>query len=388
MKDKGEAMGEERKIIAKAFMDMARGLETGSFERRPRIAVTGMGGEHGEQTLMEGARMAVKQGVDVYYIGTLEARGVTTVKAADEEECHKRMEELMDRGEIDGAVTMHYPFPIGVSTVGRAVTPARGRQMFIANTTGTSGTDRVETMVKNAICGIVAAKACGIAEPTVGLLNLEGARQAELALRELQKGGYDIRFAETARADGGAIMRGNDILMGSADVMVMDPLTGNVMMKMLSAYTTGGGYEAAGWGYGPGIGQGFDKLILILSRASGAPVVANAILYGAELVKGRIFDVMKAEYAKAQRAGLSRILSDRKTKPPSDSKAITAPPAEPVAASIEGIDVMDLEDAVKELWKRGIYAESGMGCTGPLVMISEANREKAAEILKKAGYTG
>ena len=71
-----------------------------------------------------------------------------------------------------------------------------------------------------------------------------------------------------------------------------------------------------------------------------------------------------------------------------DTETITAPPAEPVAASIEGIDVMDLEDAVKELWKRGIYAESGMGCTGPLVMISEANREKAAEILKKAGYTG
>ena len=381
-------MGEERKIIAKAFMDMARGLETGSFERRPRIAVTGMGGEHGEQTLMEGARMAAKGGVDVYYIGALEARGVTTVKAADEEECHKRMEELMDRGEIDGAVTMHYPFPIGVSTVGRAVTPARGKQLFIANTTGTSGTDRAEAMVKNAICGIVAAKACGIAEPTVGLLNLEGARQAELALRELQKNGYDIRFAETARADGGAIMRGNDILMGSADVMVMDSLTGNVMMKMLSSYTTGGGYEAAGWGYGPGIGQGFDKLILILSRASGAPVVANAILYGAELVKGRIFDVMKAEYAKAQRAGLSRILSDRKTKPPSDSETITAPPAEPVAASIEGIDVMDLEEAVRELWKRDIYAESGMGCTGPLVMISEANHKKAAEILKKAGYTG
>ena len=381
-------MGEERKIIAKAFMDMAQGLETGSFERRPRIAVTGMGGEHGEQTLMEGARMAAKGGVDVYYIGTLEASGVTTVKAADEEECHKRMEELMDGGEIDGAVTMHYPFPIGVSTVGRAVTPARGKQMFIANTTGTSGTDRAETMVKNAICGIVAAKACGIAEPTVGLLNLEGARQAELALRELQKNGYDIRFAESARADGGAIMRGNDILMGSADVMVMDPLTGNVMMKMLSAYTTGGGYEAAGWGYGPGIGQGFDKLILILSRASGAPVVANAILYGAELVKGRIFDVMKAEYAKAQRAGLSRILSDRKTKPLSDFETITAPPSEPVAASIEGIDVMDLEEAVRELWKRDIYAESGMGCTGPLVMISEVNREKAAEILKKAGYTG
>ncbi|MBQ6703373.1 MAG: glycine reductase [Clostridia bacterium] len=381
-------MGEERKIIAQAFMDMAQGLETGSFERRPRIAVTGIGGEHGEQTLMEGAQMAAKGGVDVYYIGTLEAQDVTTVKAADEEECHKLMEEMLENGEIDGAVTMHYPFPIGVSTVGRVVTPARGRQMFVANTTGTSGTDRVEAMVKNSICGIIAAKACGIAEPAVGLLNLDGARQAELALRELQKNGYDIRFAESARTDGGAVMRGNDMLMGSADVMVMDSLTGNVMMKMLSSYTTGGVYEAAGWGYGPGIGQGFDKLILILSRASGAPVVANAILYGAELIKGRILDVMKEEFAKAQRAGLSRILSDRKTKPASDSETITAPPAEPAAASIEGIDVMDLEEAVRELWKQGIYAESGMGCTGPLVMISEANHKKAAEILKKAGYTG
>ena len=30
----------------------------------------------------------------------------------------------------------------------------------------------------------------------------------------------------------------------------------------------------------------------------------------------------------------------------------------------------DLEDAVKALWKAGIYAESGMGCTGPIVLLS------------------
>ena len=49
---------------------------------------------------------------------------------------------------------------------------------------------------------------------------------------------------------------------------------------------------------------------------------------------------------------------------------------------------MDLEDAAKALWKEGIYAETGMGCTGPLVMMSQANFEKAGEILKKAGYIG
>ena len=49
---------------------------------------------------------------------------------------------------------------------------------------------------------------------------------------------------------------------------------------------------------------------------------------------------------------------------------------------------MDLEDAAKALWKAGIYAETGMGCTGPLVMMSEANLPKAQEILKAAGYIG
>ena len=222
----------------------------------------------------------------------------------------------------------------------------------------------------------------------MGLLNLDGARQAELALAELKKGGYDICFAESARADGGAVMRGNDILTGAADVMVMDSLTGNVMMKMLSAYTTGGGYEASGWGYGPGIGMGFDKLILIVSRASGVPVVSNAILYGAELVKGRMPDLAKAEFKKAESAGLGRILSGRKAKTTADPQSVSAPAAEPVPASIAGMDVMDIEDAVRTLWKQGIYAESGMGCTGPIVMISEANCERAEEILKKAGYKG
>ena len=47
---------------------------------------------------------------------------------------------------------------------------------------------------------------------------------------------------------------------------------------------------------------------------------------------------------------------------------------------------MDLEDAVKVVWKEGVYAQSGMGCTGPIILVSEANLEKAREILKKAGY--
>ena len=383
-------MGSIEKIIAQSFLKMAEGLETGAFMDRPKIALTGMGSEHGEENAMAAAKMAAKRGVDVYYIGTLTAEGVTTIPVANDEEGHKKMEEMLNNHEVDGAVTMHYPFPIGVSTVGRAITPAKGREMFIANTTGTSSTDRIEGMIKNTIYGIITAKACGVGNPTVGILNVDGARQTEMALNQLKANGYEFTWAESARADGGAVMRGNDVLEGTPDVLVTDSLTGNVLVKMLAAFTTGGSFESTGFGYGPGIGKGYDKLILIISRASGAPLIANALEYAAEIVKGKVFEKASAEFAKAEKAGLNQILEARKAaaKPAAAEEKVVKPAAEPCTASIAGIEVMDLEDAAQALWKEGIYAETGMGCTGPLVMMSEANHARALEILKKAGYVG
>lgn len=383
-------MGSIEKIIAQSFLKMAEGLETGAFMDRPKIALTGMGSEHGEENAMAAAKMAAKRGVDVYYIGTLTAEGVTTIPVANDEEGHKKMEEMLNNHEVDGAVTMHYPFPIGVSTVGRAITPAKGREMFIANTTGTSSSDRIEGMIKNAVSGIITAKACGVGNPTVGILNVDGARQTEMALNQLKANGYEFTWAESARADGGAVMRGNDVLEGTPDVLVTDSLTGNVLVKMLAAFTTGGSFESTGFGYGPGIGKGYDKLILIISRASGAPLIANALEYAAELVKGKVFEKASAEFAKAEKAGLNQILEARKAaaKPAAAEEKVVKPAAEPCTASIAGIEVMDLEDAAQALWKEGIYAETGMGCTGSLVMMSEANHARALEILKKAGYVG
>ena len=383
-------MGSIEKIIAQSFLKMAEGLETGAFVDRPKIALTGMGSEHGEENAMAAAKMAAKRGVDVYDIGTLTAEGVTTIPVANDEEGHKKMEEMLNNHEVDGAVTMHYPFPIGVSTVGRAITPAKGREMFIANTTGTSSSDRIEGMIKNAVSGIITAKACGVGNPTVGILNVDGARQTEMALNQLKANGYEFTWAESARADGGAVMRGNDVLEGTPDVLVTDSLTGNVLVKMLAAFTTGGSFESTGFGYGPGIGKGYDKLILIISRASGAPLIANALEYAAELVKGKVFEKASAEFAKAEKAGLNQILEARKAaaKPAAAEEKVVKPAAEPCTASIAGIEVMDLEDAAQALWKEGIYAETGMGCTGPLVMMSEANHARALEILKKAGYVG
>ena len=169
--------------------------------------------------------------------------------------------------------------------------------------------------------------------------------------------------------------------------MVTDSLTGNILVKMLSSFTTGGSFEATGFGYGPGIGEGYEQLVMIVSRASGAPVIANAIRYAGQLVRGKVFEVAKQEFEAANKAGLKDILNAHKNaSKPAEAEEVKEPPKEVVTAQIPGIEVMDLEDAVKTLWKINIYAESGMGCTGPIVLVSEANLVKAEEKLKKAGY--
>ncbi|MCL1809244.1 MAG: glycine/sarcosine/betaine reductase complex component C subunit beta [Clostridiales bacterium] len=357
-----------------------------------RIGLTTLGSEHGIENLVAGAELAAKDnsGFEIVLIGPKTGTELEVAVADTEKEMYRKMEELLDKNSIQACVTMHYDFPIGVSTVGKVVTPGAGKEMLLATTTGTASTQRVEAMVKNALHGIIAAKATGIKSPTVGILNLDGARQAERALKELAAGGYEINFAESGRADGGAVMRGNDLLQGTADVMVTDTLTGNIMMKVFSAYTTGGSYEATGYGYGPGIGENYGRAILILSRASGAPVVANAIRYAAKLAQGNLAGVAKKEFADARKAGLDGILKSvtkdaGKAKEGSSGEA-SPPPKEVVTGEISGIDIMILEDAVQELWKNGIYAESGMGCTGPIVRVAEDKVMAAAEILTREKY--
>ncbi|KAF5042913.1 MAG: glycine/sarcosine/betaine reductase complex component C subunit alpha [Sedimentibacter saalensis] len=374
-------------IIGNIFNQLADTLNTGEYGKKPKIGITAMGSEHGEKNILEASLKAQKSGIEVIVLGSQTAEGIKTEKIETEDQAHKMMESLLSSKEIDAAVTMHYPFPIGVSTVGRIITPGKGKEMFIATTTGTSSTDKVEGMVKNAIYGIITAKACGIKNPTVGILNIDGARQTEIALKKLQSQGYDITFADSQRADGGSIMRGNDLLMASADVMVMDSLTGNLLIKIFSSYTTGGNYESIGYGYGPGIGEGFEKLIMIISRASGAPLVEGAIKYAAELVRGNCMQIAKDEFAKANEAGLKEILKGLKsTKKEISDEEVVAPKKEVVTSQISGIEIMDLEEAVKVLWKQGIYAESGMGCTGPIILVNDSITKTAIKVLADAEF--
>jgi len=378
-----------KNMVGKVFNDMADALETGEFKEKIKVGITILGSEHGLENMVKGAELAQRRdsSIEVILIGPKVDSPLTQVVAETEEEVYRKMEELLDSGKIDSAVTMHYNFPIGVSTVGRVVTPGRGREMFIATTTGTSSSDRVEAMIMNGVNGIVTAKAMGIENPTVGILNVDGALQVERALKELDKNGYEINFTDSLRLDGGCIMRGNDLLSGVPDIMITDTLTGNILIKMFSSYTTGGGYESLGYGYGPGIGEDYERTILILSRASGIPVVANAISYGAILAKGNVKKVAKEEFKKVNNAGFKEVLKGlNKEKKDENSEEITPPEKEIVTGTISGIDIMELEDGVKVLWKNGIYAESGMGCTGPVLMVNEDKLKKAIDILAKEGY--
>jgi len=377
--------------IGELLSEIVETAKTGGPRRR--IGLMSRGSELGPLEMAEGARLAQlgNPGLSVVMIGPRtpgyeEIEWIETEETDCEARIAEAMEEALEEKRIDGAVALHYPFPMGVTTIGRVMTPGRGRDMLIASTTGSSATLRVEAMLKNAIYGIAVGKALGKTEPRVGILNIEGAQTVFRALTQLREAGYAVTYGESIRKDGGAVLRGNDILAGAVDVCVADTLTGNVLMKLFSSFTTGGSYESLGWGYGPSVGEGWPHVISIISRASGAPVIANALAFTAVVSAANLPGIVESEMKKARAAGLEAILEGVRPKPLVGQAEVKSPPAEPTDEEIHGIDVLSIEEAVKELWKAGIYAESAMGCTGPVVKLASRNLEKAELFLKQGGY--
>ncbi|MDO5115026.1 MAG: glycine/sarcosine/betaine reductase complex component C subunit alpha [Synergistaceae bacterium] len=360
--------------------------------KKTKVGLMAYGSELGQEELCRGARLAMQNdpSVKVFCIGPKLAgfEDLNWIEtAANEQEISAAMEKALGDGIIEGAVALHYPFPVGVTTIGKVFTPAKGKPCFVASSTGTSSSVRTEAMLRNAIYGVAVAKSAGVAEPTVGVLNLDGAQTVLRALQKLKDNGYGISFAESVRKDGGAILRGNDLLAGAADVCVTDTLTGNVLMKLFGAWTTGGNYEAMGWGYGPSAGEGWSKVISIISRASGAPVIASAISLNANAAKNGLPAIVAKELAAARAAGLDELIEAMQPKKETaEAEEIKAPAAEPTDEEIHGVDVLEIENAVKALWKAGIYAESSMGCTGPVIKFAKRNEEKVKETLTKENY--
>jgi betaine reductase len=249
-----------------------------------RIGLTIPGSESGAQELYRGAAEAeaVLPGLEVVTFGEPDS---------DPDEAHRQMEAALASGDVASAVTFHYNFPVGTATIGLTRAPGTGRDLFIAATTGISDTDRVTALVKNALAGVAAAKAWGIARPEIGILNLDGARAALQTLKALKKGGYDISLAGSVRGE--ELLRGNDILGGAADVIVCDTLSGNTFIKLLAGFSSGGRIEVSGSGYGPGIG-GSLPLVNIISRASSAAVVSASLLYSARMAASGLNKIYSA----------------------------------------------------------------------------------------------
>ena len=381
----------KRKLIGSALAQLVEQARTGG--PRTRLGLMAAGSEHGTAEFIAAAAQAVAQDsrLHVTCIGPRPEiplpEGIDWLETpGDDCALAQAMEKALAEGLVEGAVALHYPFPLGVATVGRVLTPGRGKPLLMACSTGMTATHRPEAMLRNALYGIAVAKSLGVDDPSLGILNLDAAPQVQRALVKLQEKGYKIRLGTSVRADGGSLLRGNDLLAGAADVCVCDTLTGNVLMKLFAAFHTGGSYETLGWGYGPSVGEGWNKVVSIVSRASGAPVIANALLYTAQAVRGNLPQKVAEELKAARNAGLDEVLASLAPKQEAAAEEVKAPPAVPTDEEIHGVDVLDLENAVRVLWKKGIYAESAMGCTGPVVKLAAASYAAAKEILHEAGY--
>ena len=382
-------MSDIKKLVGSALADIIDAAKSGG--PKVRVGLMSAGSELGNEELAQGARLAQEMygNVKPVMIGP-RVPGYEDLEWIETPDCETDISAALDAalkdGRIAGAVALHFPFPLGVTTIGRVLTPSKGKAMILSSTTGTSATNRGEAMLRNAIYGIAVAKSLGIKEPTVGILNVDTAQPVFRALTHLAEKGYGVKFGSSVRKDGGAVLRGNDALAGAVDVCVTDTLTGNVLMKLFSSFNTGGSYEATGWGYGPSCGEGWKRVVSIISRASGASVIAGALTYTASVAAGDLPGKVASELAAAKKAGLDDEIAALTPKTAAAEEEVKAPPAEPTDDELHGIDVLEIENAVKVLWKAGIYAESAMGCTGPVVKLPAKHVTKGEAILKENGY--
>lgn len=117
-------------------------------------------------------------------------------------------------------------------------------------------------------------------------------------------------------------------------------------------------------------------------------MIANALKYAFDIASGDIEKHAETEYQSLAKLNWQSIIDKytAKKEAKSTDERIEAPSKEVVTAQISGVDVMDIDDAVHMLWKAGIYAEGGMGCTGPVVLVNTSKFDKALELIKKEGF--
>ena len=162
-----------------------------------RIGLMAAGSELGQEEILRGARIAQEENASlrVVAIGPRPAGydDLEWMETSDREaDVTAAVEKALNEGAVSGLTAMHYPFPIGIATIGRVLTPARGKPMFIASSTGSTAASRAEALLRNAVYGIATARACGMEKPTVAFLNIDGAGPVLRALTRLRDAGYGV----------------------------------------------------------------------------------------------------------------------------------------------------------------------------------------------------
>ena len=182
-----------RKVVGSALAEIIESARSGG--PKVKVGLMAAGSELGPEELARGARLARETygNVTPVMIGP-RTPGFEELEWIETPDCEadvaSTLEAALKDGRIAGAVALHFPFPLGVTTIGRVMTPGRGKAMILASTTGTSATIRGEAMLRNALYGIATAKAMGIENPTVGILNVDTAQPVFRALTHLKERGY------------------------------------------------------------------------------------------------------------------------------------------------------------------------------------------------------
>jgi len=120
-----------KKRVAGVFNEVAAAIESGEFGDKKKIGLTLLDSEHGVDELKKAAEIAENNYNDL----EVDLIGCEEEKCSCLADAHSIMDQKLDNNELDAAVTLHYSFPLGVSTVGRVVTPGQGKEMLITTTT-------------------------------------------------------------------------------------------------------------------------------------------------------------------------------------------------------------------------------------------------------------
>lgn len=118
----------KRAILGKALEDLVARARSG---KEPcRIGLMASGGEHSDAEFLARRKRRHERGPGPYggrrrpQASGILPQGMDWIETGCEgPELASGMENALSQGHIHGAVALHYPFPLGVTTVGRVLTP-------------------------------------------------------------------------------------------------------------------------------------------------------------------------------------------------------------------------------------------------------------------------